>query len=112
MKGVYEDIIYQECMSQNGFATLIRENKVDKARFNRLVNSIVKLTELTKEEEQLNKLTVACLFELPFEVENTINHYNTQDELLGKEVSTMAEKLREIINDFLWAGLGSYYEDL
>jgi len=108
----YEKIIYEECMLPNGFTFLIRENIVDKLKFNALIESIEELTKLEKTNKQIDKLTVACLFELPWEIENTVEHYKKQDEKLGQEVSLMADKLRTAINEFLWTGLEEYYENI
>ncbi len=107
-----QDIIYTECMKPEGFASLIRENRVDENRFENLLGAIERLTEATKDEKHLDKLMVACLFELPWEVENTVEHYKTKDEELGAKVETMSEKLREAINELLWTGLEEYYENL
>jgi len=107
-----EEIIYRECMLPNGFATLMRENKLDKSKFNVLIDAIKQMTKSERAELRINKLVVACLFELPWEIENTVEHYKNQDENLGKEVSLMADKLRKVINEFLWTGLEEYYENI
>jgi len=107
-----EEIIYRECMLPNGFASLIRENQVDKSKFDNLIEAIKYLTSIEGTQLRINKLTVACLFELPWEIENTVNHYSNEDENLGNEVSLMAEQLRTVINEFLWTGLEKYYENI
>lgn len=108
----YRDIIFQECMKTGGFASLIRENEINELGFAKLINAIQELTKLTCNEKYLDKLTVASLYELPWEIENTIEHYTNQNKELGIKVSKMADELREAINEFLWSGLEDSYEEL
>lgn len=83
----------------------IRENHVDKLKFDRLYKSVEALTDVFREQDHTDRLLVACLFEVPWEIENVIDHYRQQDESLAREISKMADKIRAAINDLLWTGL-------
>lgn len=107
-----KEIIFAECMKPGGFAELIRENQVDEDAFKRLVGAVKALTVDMRDQGEIDRLTIACLFELPWEVENTIGHYASQSAELGAKVSAMSEELRQEINELLWSGLESYYENL
>jgi hypothetical protein len=88
----------------------LRENHVDDVGFSRLIDAIDAIAVEVRDKESIDRLIVACLFELPWEVENTIDHYRKQSPELGAMVSRMAESLRHSINNLLWQGLESYYE--
>lgn len=103
-------IIVEECLKPNGFAFSIRENRVDELGFSRLLEAIFEISQSLNSEDRIDRLVVACLFELPWEIENTVDHYSKQSQELGGRVSKMAEKLREAINDLLWIGLESHYD--
>lgn len=107
-----ERVIFDECMRPDGFAALIRENRVDCESFDRLIHAVNSLASQFAGESSINRLTIACLFELPWEIENTVTHYSEQSPELGRVVSCMADQLREAIGELLWRGLESHYEDL
>ena len=108
----YQEIIYAECMSKNGFAWRIRENVVDEESYERLITALKGLTEQHRERDTIDRLTVASLFELPWEMENTVEHYTQIDEQLGRRDSSMADHLRALINELLWVGLEEHYENI
>ncbi|MFN7844342.1 MAG: hypothetical protein ACK5YR_06775 [Pirellula sp.] len=103
-------VIVEECLRPDGFAFLIRENQVDKGKFSRLLEAIKAISQTVDSNDRIDRLTIACLFELPWEIENTVDHYSKQSKELGATVSTMAEELRNAINELLWNGLESHYE--
>jgi 23S rRNA C2498 (ribose-2'-O)-methylase RlmM len=103
-------IVVDECLKPNGFAFSIRENRVDEQGFSRLLEAIGDISRSVDSEDRIDRLVVACLFELPWEIENTVHHYSRQSQELGGRVSKMAEKLREVINNLLWIGLESHYD--
>jgi 23S rRNA C2498 (ribose-2'-O)-methylase RlmM len=105
-----KSIIVEECLNPDGFAFSIRENRVDQQSFSRLLDAIGEITQSLNSEKQIDRLVVACLFELPWEIENTVPHYSKQSQELGDNVSQMAEKLRKAINDLLWIGLEIHYD--
>jgi hypothetical protein len=105
-------IIVDECLKPDGFAFSIHENRVDEQGFSRLLGAIGEISQSLNSEEQIDRLVVACLFELPWEIENTVDHYSRQSQDLGRRVSKMAEELREVINNLLWIGLESHYNSL
>ena len=88
----------------------IRENRVDEEGFARLLEAVLEFARATRAEGSIDKLTIACLFELPWEIENTVNHYLKRSPALGATVSKMADTLRESIHDLLWGGLESQYK--
>ncbi len=104
-----KSIIVKECLQPDGFAFSIRENRVDEQGFSRLLEAIGEFSQSVKSEDRIDRLVVACLFELPWEIENTVDHYSKQSQELGDRVSKMSENLREVINDLLWIGLESHY---
>ena len=108
----YKQTIYAECMEPDGFAAKIRENKVDEVAFKKLIGAIQSYTHEISNENSIDRLIVGCLFELPWEIENTIEHYNAQSMYLGEKVSRMAEELRENINELLWIGLEASYRNI
>jgi hypothetical protein len=106
-----EEIIYFECMHPKGFAHSIRENYVDNDGFKRLVDAVRQLTIDSTGQSKLDRLMVASLFELPWEIENTVGHYRRADPNLGKLVSGMADELRGVIHELLWFGLEEFYQN-
>jgi len=104
--------VFDECMRPGGFAFSLRENRVDEAAFGRLIGAVDALTAHVSRESSIDRLVVACLFELPWEMENTVGHYAKQSPELGALVSRMADGLRRSINNLLWSGLESHYESL
>lgn len=105
-----ENVVYQECMSPIGFATALREGRIDNDGYSRLLASIRTMTGHIEHDRQINRLCIACLFELPWEIENCVDHFRNQDENSGIIVSRMAENLREAINELLWIGLEEHYK--
>ena len=103
-------VIHSECMTSSGFAFQIRGGNVDSERFNQLVLAIDTLTPLIAGHSVVDRVTVGCLFELPWELENCVQHYSQKSPALGKQVSEMADRLRAAINDLLWTGLEKYYQ--
>lgn len=103
-------IIVDECLKPGGFAIAIRENRVDEDAFARLIKAVHEFGRATSGEHSIDRLTIACLFELPWEIENTVDHYSKYSPELGSTVSKMADKLRASINDLLWSGLESHYD--
>lgn len=103
-------IVVEECLKPRGFAFAIRENRVDQQAFSRLLKAIGEISREVASEDLIDRLVVACLFELPWEVENTVDHYSKQSPELGATVSKMAEELRSAIGELLWTGLESHYE--
>ncbi len=103
-------IVVEECLKPGGFAFLIRENRIDEQAFSRLLEAIGDISREVASEELIDRLVVACLFELPWEIENTIDHYSKQSPELGVTVSKMAEELRSAIGELLWIGLESHYD--
>jgi hypothetical protein len=105
-----KSIIVEECLKPDGFAFSICENRVDEQGFSRLLDAIGEISRSVNSEDRIDRLVVACLFELPWEIENTVNRYSKQSQELGVKVSQMAETLRKVINDLLWIGLESHYD--
>ncbi len=106
-----KQVIVEECLKPDGYAVLIRENQVDKNKFARLMEAISAISRSVNSDDRIDRLAVACLFELPWEIENTVDHYSKQSKELGATVSTMAEELREAINELLWNGLETHYDN-
>jgi hypothetical protein len=102
--------IVEECLRAGGFASAIRENRVDKRGFSRLLEAIGEISREVASEDLIDRLVIACLFELPWEIENTVDHYSKQSFELGVTVSKMAEELRGAINELLWSGLEAHYD--
>ncbi|WP_027709808.1 hypothetical protein [Zooshikella ganghwensis] len=111
-KQEYISIIYKQTMTPQGFLSKLRENSLDESGYKQLLDAIKSLIPFYIKENKMDKLLVACLYEVPWEVENCINHYSQQDKKLGDMVSNMSENLRSAINDLLWSGLEKYYEDI
>jgi hypothetical protein len=105
-------IVFDECMRPGGFASSLHENRVDEAAFGRLIDVVDAIAAHVSNEDSIDRLVVACLFELPWEIENTVDHYAGQSPKLGALVSQMADSLRESVNNLLWRGLESHYEQL
>lgn len=107
-----KQLIYTQTMLPSGFLWGIRENRVDKQQFQQLLDAIEQLRKFNDKEKKLDRLIVACLFEAPWEIENTVSHYASISESLGQEVSQMADDLRTAIHNFLWDGLEECYEHI
>lgn len=105
-----KSIIVKECLKPGGFAFSIRENQVDEQGFARLLEAVGEISREIAPEDRMDRLVIACLFELPWEIENTIDHYSRQSLELGVTVSQMAEELRGAIHELLWSGLESHYD--
>jgi hypothetical protein len=105
-------VVFDECMRPGGFAFSLRENRIDHAAFDRMIDAVNAIAIKVSHRDSIDRLTVACLFELPWEMENTVDHYAKHSPELGALVSRLADRLRESINDLLWGGLESHYEEL
>lgn len=106
------DIIYTETMKPGGFLWKLRENEIDWDGAERLLQAIRRLPPVWRERADCDRLAVACLFEVPWEIENTVEHFSERDEAIGRRLSTLAEDLRSAILDLLWSGLEAAYETL
>ena len=102
--------IVEECLNPKGFASRIRENQVDEEAFARLLEAVDEFGRVARSQNLIDRLTIACLFELPWEIENTVDHYSKRSPRLGAIVSRMADELRDEIHEFLWTGFEAYYE--
>ena len=78
---------------------------VDKDGYQRLVEAVNSLTQIYRDRESIDRLLVACLLDVPWEVENRVEHYLRKDANLGKSVSRMGEGLRTAIGNLLWSGM-------
>lgn len=105
-------VIYEETMKPDGFLWSIRENTIAEQKFENLIAAIERLTELTKGKREMDKLIFACLFEAPWEIENTMEHYRNKNVDLGSKVSMMADKLRDEVHNLLWSGLEEEYKNI
>ena len=69
-------VIYEECVSDDGFLRSLRTGTIDESRFDALIAAIKELERLTCEPTRtIDRLVVTCLFEVPYEVENTSRYY-------------------------------------
>lgn len=106
------ELVYDETTRPNGFMWKIRENEIDRESYSRARKALHELKELLSDSPTVPKLLAACLCEVPWEIENCIEHYQSKDCALGQEVSKMADCLREDILALLWRGLEDRYENL
>lgn len=106
------DEVYRQTMSKEGFMWGVRENRVDEKKYQLLRTAISELASQSRHCNELNKLLCACLFEVPWELENTVDHYMANDATLGRKVSGFAEELRDEIQKLLWGGLEEKYESI
>lgn len=104
------EAIFHETMEESGFLWKIRENEVDQEGFSRFINALNELTEIYQNENELSKILVACLFEVPWSIENAVDFYMEKDQALGQRVLQMADEARAAIMSLLWTGLEKYYE--
>lgn len=111
MSADWKKAIYNETMKSTGFLELLRENQIDEAAYTRLLTAIQEGARACGGEDQVDRLVLACLFEVPFEVANTKEHYANRNEVDGRRVLQMSEEVREAINEMLWTGLESHYEN-
>ena len=86
--------------------------KTSRQQFQRLLGAINELASLASPAETVDKLIVACLFEVPWELENTEPHYSSVDKLQGHEIRQMADELRHAIHVWLWTDLEEHYENI
>lgn len=106
----YLEVILEEAVGERGFMAKLRENQVDEQAFARLETAIQQSQSDVGQSEQMSRLLAACLFELPYEIENTVEHYSAQSSELGRRVNKMSESLRAEIQELLWQGLEQYYQ--
>ena len=111
-KQEFIDTVFKQTMGENGFVSKLRENVVDEDGYKSLLDAVHSLIPIYENVETIDKLLVACLYEVPWEIENCVDHYSSKDTKLGKRVSQMGENLRGAINKLLWNGLEKYYEKL
>lgn len=101
--------IYRQTMSRHGFMWKLRENEVDEAGFEQLVASVRELAQDTHPASRcIDRRLVAFLFEVPWEIENTVDHYRSRDPELGRRVGQMADAVRGVLHELLWIGLEDY----
>ena len=106
------DIIYYQTMNKSGLLSKLRENQVDEQGYTDLITALKTLSGYYKNGEDIDRLVAACLFEVPWEIENCVPHYSSQSVKLGEIVSNMSEELIEIIHEMLWQGMDAYYKNL
>ena len=109
-----KEIVLYEGLSQAGAMQKIRENHFDSEGFERLQKAVQYLATLVNKEETsgevpIERVIYAVLFEIPYEIENTYEHFRQRDTELGQEVISTAGELREAISELLWVGLEKYY---
>ena len=68
-----------------------------------MLKAIEAYKEYVSGEQYIEREIIACLFEMPWEIENTRHHYMERE---GKEkallVDNIADKLRMAISDLVW----------
>jgi len=106
----WKDTIFFHTMKEDGFLDRLRSNKIDETAYTELLSAIRQGEEEQGETTTADRLVVACLFEVPFEIENTADHYSRKKKEDGRKVSRMADEIRTAINSFLWSGLEAYYK--
>lgn len=103
------EAVVAQTTKDGGFVRKLHRNEVDEASFNQLLDALKAARAASAGQLTIDRLLVACLFELPWEVENTVDHYRKKDPALGTRVSKTADTLRETINDFLAEGLEDHF---
>lgn len=101
----WKSTIHGETMKEGGFLDHLRANRIDEAGYESLVSAIREGTQLVRSETSVDRFVVGCLFEVPYEVENTREHYARYSAADGERVGAMADELRDLIHEFLWVGL-------
>jgi hypothetical protein len=105
-------VIYEEWVSDDGFLRSLRTGKIDESRFDALIAAIKELERLTCEPTRtIDRLVVTCLFEVPYEVENTSRHYEKVGRDAASRVDMMAQLLRNEINQMLGKGVHRFFSD-
>lgn len=104
------ETILQEAVRDGGFMAKIREGKVDKDAFARLLDAIEAIRIANSGKSELDRAIVAALFEVPWEIENCVAHYQAIDPEIGRQVSHMADKLRSAIHELVWDGLDGLFD--
>jgi hypothetical protein len=96
-------LIERETLLEGGAMWSIREGEIDEEGFSRLSEAIASFAEATREERELDRHVLACLFEVPWEIENTREHFlATKGEHAARQVSRTADEIRELIHAMLW----------
>ncbi len=106
------DVIYFQSMMPDGFLNRARENSIDLDKYNLLKGAIDKYAAAVSSLTQVDRLIVACLYNLCFELENTIPHYERYCFETSQNVKRMVEELGVSIDNLFWGGLESYYENI
>ena len=101
----WKNRIHNETMKEGGFLDQLRADTIDEAAYKSLVSAIREGIHAVESETTVDRLVLGCLFEVPYEVENTREDYGRRSAADGRRVGAMAEELRELINEFLWVGL-------
>ena len=100
--------IRRECLDDGGLMEKIRVGNLDEEAYQRLLDAIEEGTREVANAKTVDRMTVACLFEVPYEIENVRHAYESDGA--ADVVDRMAMKLRMAIHEFLWAGLDSEYK--
>jgi hypothetical protein len=103
--------VYAQTMKPDGFLECLRLGRIDDAGFNTLLAAVRAGARQWTDNLQVERFVVACLFEVPFEVENAAPRFAECSETQGRRVTQMAEALRTAIHDLLWQGLEAYYQN-
>jgi len=105
-------VIYEQCVSDDGFLRNLRMGTIEESGFDSLIAAIKELERLTSEPTRtIDRLVAACLFEVPYEVENTIPHYEEVSNEAARRVDMMAQLLRDEINNMIGKGVQRFFED-
>lgn len=105
----WANTIRQECLADTGLLGRIRLGQLDEDAHKRLLAAIREGTAAMEGQAVVDRLVVACLFEVPYEIENTREHYE-RNGARGDLVMSMAEELRLAIHEFMWVGLDDQYK--
>ncbi len=106
-----EKTIHQETMVAGGFVQKLESGTIDPAAFQRLMAALDNYRRAVHGSDKVSRLIAACLFDLPWELENQSEHFfRRYGKEPARQLSSMAEQLRSKLIDVLWEGLESYYE--
>lgn len=96
-------VVKLQGLSEEGAMWKLRENEFDELGFSQVIDAINKYAVLINGSMELDRELIAVLFEMPWEMENTIPHYKeTVGSEVAEKISKQADDLRMAIHEFLW----------
>lgn len=103
-------VIYRHTVLPNGFLWKARYGNVVSSEGEELVEVTERYLKSLGDTTSVNKLVFACLFDVPWILENAaVKLREIGENNTANNADTISIKLRKVIDDWIWLGLDEYF---